>query len=78
MLTLPVHALSLGEAAALARELPNLRALLHADAGPIREAASAVDADRERILRVLRVVQGHPKLMELADAAAADRERLDR
>ena len=27
--------------------------------------------------RVLRVVQGHPKLMELADAAAADRDRLD-
>ena len=78
VLTLPVHALSLGEAAALARELPNLRALLHADAGPIRVAAPAVDADRERILRVLRVVQGHPKLMELADAAAADRDRLDR
>ena len=27
---------------------------------------------------MLRVVQGHPKLMELADAAAADRDRLDR
>ena len=27
--------------------------------------------------RVLRVVQGHPKLLELADAAAADRGRLD-
>ncbi len=26
---------------------------------------------------MLRVVQGHPKLMELADAAAADRTRLD-
>jgi tetratricopeptide (TPR) repeat protein len=26
---------------------------------------------------VLRVVQGHPKLLELADAAAADRDRLD-
>ena len=26
---------------------------------------------------MLRVVQGHPKLMELADAAAADRDRLD-
>ena len=78
VLTLPVHALSLAEAAALARELPNLRALLHADAGPIRETTSAVDADRDRILRVLRVVQGHPKLMELADAAAADRDRLDR
>jgi hypothetical protein len=29
------------------------------------------------VRRVLRVVQGHPKLMELADAAAADRNRLD-
>ena len=27
--------------------------------------------DRERVLRALRVVQGHPKLLELADAAAA-------
>ena len=54
VLTLPVHALSLGEAAALARELPNLRALLHADAGTRSEATPAVDADRERILRVLR------------------------
>jgi len=76
--TQPVHALSLGESAALARELPNLRALLHADAGPLRNAAPTVDADRDRVRRVLRVVQGHPKLMELADAAAADRDRLDR
>jgi tetratricopeptide (TPR) repeat protein len=76
--TQPVHALSLGEAAALARELPNLRALLHADAGPLRNATPTVDTDRDRVRRVLRVVQGHPKLMELADAAAADRARLDR
>jgi hypothetical protein len=76
--TEPVHVLSLGEAAALARELPNLRALLHADGGPLRNATPTVDADRDRVRRVLRVVQGHPKLMELADAAAADRDRLDR
>jgi CHAT domain len=62
-LTLPVHALSLDEAATLARELPHLRALLATEPGLAR--------------RVLRVVQGHPKLMELADAAAADRARLD-
>ena len=36
-----------------------------------------VAADRDRVVRVLRVVQGHPKLLELADAAAADRDRLD-
>ena len=39
--------------------------------------SAAAEADRGRVLRVLRVVQGHPKLMELADAAAIDRDRLD-
>jgi hypothetical protein len=73
VLTLPVHALSLEEAAALARELPNLRGLLHAD-GP---ETTTADADRDRVRRVLRVVQGHPKLLELADAAAAAVDRLD-
>jgi CHAT domain len=78
-LTVPVHALSLEESVALARELPNLRRLLHADAGPVRDArnAAVVAADRDRVRRVLRVVQGHPKLLEFADAAAADRDRLD-
>jgi len=91
-LTLPVHALPLGESIALARELPHLRDLLHADTGAVRDpnaaAATATStvaeagrarlaADRARVLRVLRVVQGHPKLMELADAAAADRARID-
>lgn len=107
VLTLPVHALSLGESVTLARELPNLRALLHTDSWPVRDADpdtnddTAVDthaktatdadaesgddereearaeADRARVRRVLRMVQGHPKLMELADAAAADPARLD-
>jgi hypothetical protein len=77
-LTVPVHALSLREAVALARELPNLRDLLHAEAGPVRSTRdAAVVADRDRARRVLRVVQGHPKLLEFADAAAADRDRLD-
>jgi tetratricopeptide (TPR) repeat protein len=81
--TLPVHALSLSESVALARELPNLRALLHADPGPDRPATerrggeAQAEDDRDRVRRVLRVVQGHPKLMELADAAAADRDQLD-
>jgi hypothetical protein len=78
VLTLPVHALSLAEAVALARELPNLRGLLHAEAGSVRaQLGIEVDTDRDRVRQVLHVVQGHPKLMELADAAAADRERLD-
>jgi hypothetical protein len=79
VLTLPVHALFRDEAAALARELPHLRRLLDADAdaGPVRDGAEAkVARDRELVRRVLRVVQGHPKLMELADAAAADPVRL--
>jgi CHAT domain len=82
--TLPVHALSLDESAALARELPHLRGLLHAedgpdpDEGPVRGPVSPdIRADRERLRRVLRVVQGHPKLLEFADAAAVDRSRLD-
>jgi tetratricopeptide (TPR) repeat protein len=86
--TLPVHVLSLDESVGLARELPNLRGLLHADSGPVRvadataagrypEVGQAAQADRDRVRRVLRVVQGHPKLMELADAMAADRDRLD-
>jgi tetratricopeptide (TPR) repeat protein len=81
---LPVHALSLDESAALARELPHLRGLLHADEGPdggegpVRGVvAPDIEADRERLRRVLRVVQGHPKLLEFADAASADRNRLD-
>ena len=77
VLVLPVHALALDESAALARELPGLRALLHADASPLRDAdPAAVAADRDLVRRVLHVVQGHPKLMELADAAAADPARL--
>jgi len=77
-LVLPVHALSLAEAVALARELPNLRGLLHAGDVPVRApAGSAAAVDRDLVRRVLHVVQGHPKLMELADAAAADRPRLD-
>lgn len=73
----PVHALSRDEAVLLARELPNLRALLHADPGPVRDGGSAkILRDRELVRDVLHVVQGHPKMLELADAAAADRDRL--
>ncbi|HEX5402871.1 MAG TPA: CHAT domain-containing protein [Pseudonocardiaceae bacterium] len=58
----PVHALSLREAVLLARELPHLRAL--------------IDSDPELARRTITVVQGHPKLIELADGHAADPERL--
>lgn len=77
VLVLPVHALSLDESAALARELPGLRALLHADASPLRDADQAVvERDRGLVRRVLHVVQGHPELLEFADAAADDPVRL--
>ncbi|WP_322763237.1 CHAT domain-containing protein [Frankia sp. Cr2] len=76
--TEPVHALTLDEAAVLARELDDLGALLHADTAPERDrtgharqpSAEAIRADRGLVRRVLGVVQGHPKLLELADAAA--------
>jgi hypothetical protein len=46
-LVLPVHALSLAESVALARELPNLRELLHAGDVPVRApAGSAAAVDR--------------------------------
>jgi tetratricopeptide (TPR) repeat protein len=67
-----VNALSLEETVLLARELPSLRILLNAESGPVRVGAGQTVADRALALRTLRVVQGHPKLLELADAAAAN------
>jgi tetratricopeptide (TPR) repeat protein len=70
----PIHALSRDEALLLARELPNLGRLLSQDV--------ATTAGREPppgpalVHRVLGVVQGHPKLLELADAEATDPQRL--
>jgi tetratricopeptide (TPR) repeat protein len=66
-----IYALSLDESLLLARELPNLGGLLREDELLVRgreEEASGVALVR----RVLNVVQGHPKLLELADAEAAD------
>jgi tetratricopeptide (TPR) repeat protein len=62
----PIHALSLDEAVLLARELPHLRALLDGIAGLDQRAGRAL------VARTLAVVQGHPKLIELADGQAAD------
>jgi len=69
----PVHALSRDESVLLARELPNLRTLLHSETESVRGAGVA---DPALGRRVLTLVQGHPKLLELADAAAADPARL--
>jgi hypothetical protein len=57
----PVHTLSRDESLWLVRRLPNLRALLH-----------TVALGR----CVLTLAQGHPQLLEFADAAAADPARL--
>jgi len=73
VLTRPVHALSRDESVLLARELPNLRALLHSETEPVRSPGVA---DPALGRRVLTLVQGHPKLLELADAAAVDPARL--
>ncbi|MGH8904283.1 MAG: AAA family ATPase, partial [Egibacteraceae bacterium] len=62
----PIHALSLAEAVLVARELPNLGRLF--EGGPEVDAA----AGRKLVARTLAVVQGHPKLIELADGLAAD------
>jgi hypothetical protein len=62
----PIHALSFAEGVLLARELPNLRRLFGDDEG------------RELLRATLRVVQAHPKLLELADGLAADRDALAR
>jgi len=60
----PIHALSFAESFLLARELTNLKRLFNDEAG------------RVLLQRTLRVVQGHPKLLELADGLAADRPAL--
>jgi hypothetical protein len=69
-----VHALSLDETALLARQLPGLRALLEGD-----RAADGFqrEAHRQLVCRMLRLVQGHPKLMELADGLATDAAALE-
>ncbi|UQU63604.1 CHAT domain-containing protein [Couchioplanes caeruleus] len=77
VLVQPVHALSLTESMLLARELPHLGRLLGAHPGPER-GPEQLAADRGLVRQVLHLVQGHPKLLELADAAAADPARLAR
>jgi len=63
----PVHALARDEALLLARELPGLGALIRGAAAGI-----GVAEGRDLARRALRVVQGHPKLIELAEGRAAD------
>jgi hypothetical protein len=82
VVVLPVNALSRDETVLLARELPRLGRLLHADGSNVRAGARAavsaekVEQDRELVRRTLTLVQGHPKLLELADAAAEHPDQL--
>ena len=77
----PVHALSRDEAVLLARELPNLGALIAGNlppsTAPGRTAVVSPEAGRELAVRVLAAAQGHPKLLELADGQAGDPARLE-
>jgi hypothetical protein len=74
VLTRPVPPLSRSESLLLARELPNLRTVLGAGTEPASAGPGTADPALGR--RVLTLVQGHPLLLELADAAAADPVRL--
>ncbi|MFG1966094.1 CHAT domain-containing protein [Nonomuraea sp. NPDC049028] len=60
-----IHALSLDETLLLARELPHLRGLIDGT-----EILLPRDAGRSLAVRILAMTQGHPKLLELADAQA--------
>jgi len=64
-----VHALSLREAVLLARDWPHLRALI--DATDLPPGLTPEQA-RDLAARTLAVVQGHPKLIELANGHASD------
>lgn len=60
-----IHALSFQESVLLAREMGNLKQLFKDDEG------------REKLRRVLKAAQGHPKLLELAEGMASDPKALD-
>jgi tetratricopeptide (TPR) repeat protein len=67
-----IDSLSRNEAMLLAREMPNLGRLL------IGKSPVGLYKGRDLVRRTLALVQGHPKLIELADAQAADPEALER
>ena len=62
----PINALSLTESVLLARQLPNLgRLMTHLDGADESHG-------RELVTRTLRLVQGNPELITLADRQASD------
>jgi CHAT domain len=70
----PVPTLSRDESLLLFWELPHLRALLHTTTEPGQAGPDTADPALAR--SVLTLAQGHPTLLELADAAAAQPPRL--
>jgi tetratricopeptide (TPR) repeat protein len=68
---LPIDALTRDEALLLVRELPNLRRFLDG-----KRTGTPIENGRELVHRTLRLVQGHPKLIEFAENLAADPQHL--
>jgi len=66
-----INSLSRNEAMLLAREMPNLGKLL------LGKSPVGQEKGRDLVRRTLSLVQGHPKLIELADAQAADPAALE-
>uniref|UniRef100_A0AAU2A2V3 CHAT domain-containing protein n=1 Tax=Streptomyces sp. NBC_00093 TaxID=2975649 RepID=A0AAU2A2V3_9ACTN len=71
--TEPVDLLTPDEALLLARELPHLARLIDG-----RLPGTTPAAARRLATGLLELAQGHPRLLELADAQAADPKRLER
>jgi hypothetical protein len=67
-----IHSLSAGESVLLARRLPNL--------GPLMLGGGNVGESKGRALvrRTLQIVQGNPKLLQLADRQAVDAAALEK
>lgn len=67
-----INALPLNEALLLAREMPNLGNML------LGKSSAGLVEGRRLVNRTLKMVQGHPKLIELAEKQAIDPETLSR
>lgn len=67
-----INSLSRNEAMLLAREMPNLAKLLSG------KSPVGLEKGRDLVRRTLSLVQGHPKLIELADAQASDPAALEK
>jgi tetratricopeptide (TPR) repeat protein len=74
LLELPIHALSLDETVLLARQSDYLGRLLRGDG--VTDGQQR-DHQRQVVLEALRLVQGHPKLLDLADKQAVDLATLE-